>query len=200
VPPIVLVGLGNPGEAYEGTRHNIGFAVIDELARRFNIALKAGAGEYVMGQYRTTGHEVILSKPLTYMNNSGAAVAELLERARVTPAELMVIADDLAIPLGTVRVRAKGGDGGHNGLFSIIYQLQSNGFPRCRCGIGREAMPPREKISEFVLSPFDEEEEDAAKEMISRAGDAAMDFATNPEGAHGIGRTMNRFNTRRIVS
>lgn len=186
---VIVVGLGNPGTEYEGTRHNIGFAVIDELSERLNVRLSAGRGEYLFAEPKVENKHVVLAKPVTYMNNSGSAVVELIERYGISERDLMVIVDDLAIPLGAIRVRARGSDGGHNGLLSIIYQLNSIEFPRIRCGIRKEEMPPKELIAGFVLSPFEKDELKTVREMIARAADAAIAFCTT-----GIERTMNGFN------
>jgi PTH1 family peptidyl-tRNA hydrolase len=191
VDPIIVVGLGNPGTEYEGTRHNIGFRVIDEVARRSETPIKAGRGEYQFASHSFRDKHLLLAKPLTYMNNSGDAVAELLEEYKARLDELIVVVDDLALPLGVIRVRAKGNDGGHNGLSSIIYQLNTNEFARIRCGIRQENMPAKEQMAEFVLSPFGREEREKVEAMITRAGDAVVEFA-----ASGIARTMTKFNTR----
>jgi PTH1 family peptidyl-tRNA hydrolase len=191
VDPIIVVGLGNPGTEYESTRHNIGFRVIDALARRLKTPLKPGNGEYLFASRSVEGKDVILAKPLTYMNNSGNAVGGLLERYSARLDELVVIVDDIALPLGVIRVRAKGSDGGHNGLASIIYQLNTNEFPRIRCGIRQEMMPPKEQMADFVLSPFETGERETAEAMISRASDAVLEFSIA-----GIARTMSKFNTQ----
>jgi PTH1 family peptidyl-tRNA hydrolase len=191
VDPIIVVGLGNPGTEYDWTRHNVGFKVIDELARRFKISIRPGRGDYLFAACRVSGKEVVLVKPLTYMNNSGIAVSELLEKYSAGLHELMLVADDFALPLGTIRVRTKGSDGGHNGLSSIIYQLNTNEFARIRCGIRREIMPPKERMAEFVLSPFEREERETVDAMIAKAADAVVEFTTT-----GIAKTMNKFNTR----
>jgi PTH1 family peptidyl-tRNA hydrolase len=125
------------------------------------------------------------------MNNSGAAVSELLERYGARLDELLLIADDFALPLGTIRVRAKGSDGGHNGISSVIYHLNTNEFARIRCGIQQEIMPQKDRMAEFVLSPFEREEQVAVGVMIEHAADAVVSFATA-----GIARTMNKFNVR----
>lgn len=189
--PIIVVGLGNPGSEYEPTRHNVGFKVVDELARRFRSHLRAGRGEYLFAVVSVPGKDIVLSKPLTYMNNSGVVVSELLERYKTGLDKLMIVADDFALPLGTIRVRGRGGDGGHNGLSSIIYQLNSNEFARIRCGIRSEMMPPRERMAEFVLSSFEPGEMKEVDEMIQRAADAVIEF-----GELGINQAMNKFNTR----
>jgi len=191
VEPIIVVGLGNPGTEYDGTRHNVGFKVIDELTRRFEVPVKAGRGEYLFASHRDAGKELILAKPLTYMNNSGTAVAELLERYGASLHQLTVIADDLALPLGTIRVRAKGSDGGHNGLRSVIYQLHSSEFARIRCGIRQGKMPPKDQMTEFVLSSFEREEQAVVDAMTALAADAVVAFATR-----GIAQAMSTFNRR----
>lgn len=123
------------------------------------------------------------------MNNSGSAIGDVLLDYGSSPDRLAVIFDDLALPLGTIRIRPKGSDGGHNGLRSIIYHLSMDAFPRIRCGIKQEVMPPKSRMVDFVLSPFDEGEKEAANEMVDRAADAAIEFATS-----GIALTMNKFN------
>jgi PTH1 family peptidyl-tRNA hydrolase len=188
---IIVVGLGNPGTEYDGTRHNIGFEVIDELTRRFKTTMRSGWGEYLIASHRVAGKILILAKPMTYVNNSGIAAKELLEGYGALISQLIVIADDLALPLGKIRVRAKGSDGGHNGLHSIIYQLNSDEFARIRCGIRREVMPPNGRMADFVLSPFEKGERATVDEMIKCSADAAVEFSVS-----GIAKAMNRFNTR----
>ena len=162
-----IIGLGNPGSEYDGTRHNIGFTVVDKLAKKFDADFHAGRGEFVSTSFRVKGEQVLLVKPLTYMNNSGVAVKEILEQHHLLLEELLVVVDDFQLPLGTLRLRTKGSDGGHNGLASIIYQLESDEFPRLRCGIQSEAMPKNKNMmADFVLSPFEEKEQDKVKKMI----------------------------------
>jgi PTH1 family peptidyl-tRNA hydrolase len=187
--PFIVVGLGNPGSEFDGTRHNVGFIVIDELCRRLGKSLKGGRGNYSYATARAGETELVIVKPLTYMNNSGLAVLEVLENMRAALQNIVVVADDFALPLGTLRIRPRGSDGGHNGLRSIIYHLNSGEFARIRCGIGRSEMPPKHLLSEFVLSAFDRDELRAAKEMTLCAADAVMELAT-----WGIARAMNKFN------
>lgn len=188
---IIVVGLGNPGTEYDGTRHNVGFEVVDELTRRLKTPLRSGRGEYLIASRRAEGKCIILAKPMTYMNNSGTAIKELLDGYGVPLDRLIVIVDDVALRLGTIRVRARGSDGGHNGLYSIIYQLNSHEFPRVRCGIRQGVMPPNNRMAEFVLSPFESVERKTVEGMIAKAADAVLEFTET-----GIARTMNRFNTR----
>ena len=188
--PIVIVGLGNPGFEYEETRHNVGFRVIDVLCARFKKRLKPGKGEYLFATAELGSTRVVLIKPLTMMNNSGLAVVEILEETRTPLQQLVVIVDDFALPLGTIRVRPKGSDGGHNGLYSIIYYLQSDAFARIRCGIRQEVMPRKSEMAAFVLSSFERHERTTVQEMVGRAADAALEIVQL-----GISRAMNTFNT-----
>ncbi len=183
--PRIIVGLGNPGSEYAWTRHNVGFQVVDEISSRLRIHLAAGQGEYLVAGVDS----LILVKPLTYMNNSGIAVVDLLNRYQVTVEELLVVVDDFALPLGTLRIRSRGTDGGHNGLRSIIYHLNSDNFPRLRCGIAKEPMPPKQDMADFVLSVFDKDEQDATRDMVKRAADACMAFSGEE-----IARLMNKYN------
>ena len=190
----VIVGLGNPGSEYEGTRHNIGFAVVDALADKMNVDFHPGRGEYRIGWSGSGEQKIALVKPLTYMNNSGVAVREIVEWYKIALNDVLVISDDFQLQLGTLRIRLKGSDGGHNGLYSIIYQLQSNEFPRMRCGIASELMPKNKKeMANFVLSPFEKKEYEPVRELINRAQEAAIAAATD-----GIETAMNRFNTIKI--
>jgi PTH1 family peptidyl-tRNA hydrolase len=174
---VAIVGLGNPGMQYRATRHNAGFLVIDELCRRLRITLRPGKGDYQLARTSADGVELHLAVPMTFMNNSGTAVLDILERYHVAPRELLVVVDDYALPLGSLRFRMKGSDGGHNGLGSIIYMLNSHEFPRLRCGIGVESMPPKSDMAGFVLSPFAPEEVPAVNDMVKRAADACIEFA-----------------------
>ncbi len=187
---VLLIGLGNPGARYEATRHNLGFRVIDLLCRRLQRRLAPTSGEYLFAWAEFGDARIGLAKPATFMNNSGEAVVDALHRHDVSPAELLVICDDFAIPLGSLRLRGSGSDGGHNGLASIIYHLQSDAFPRLRCGIGIEQMPPKEERAAFVLSTFGRDEEPTVSDMIGRAGDVCMAFA-----AEGIAHAMERCTT-----
>ena len=186
--PIVIVGLGNPGFEYEDTRHNVGFKVADAVCRKVRKKFKPGRGEYLIAFTNIGEEQVAIVKPLTMMNNSGAAVAEVLDEFGVPLRNLVVVVDDFAIPLGTIRVRQKGSDGGHNGLASLIYQLNSNEFARIRCGIKKETMPPKSMMASFVLSAFEKEEIPVVEEMINRASDAALEIVHS-----GISRVMSKF-------
>ncbi len=174
---VAIVGLGNPGTQYQETRHNVGFLVVNELCRRLRAPLKPGKGEYLIARTNLEGIELYIAAPMTFMNNSGTAVVGVLERYRLTARDLLVVVDDFALPLGTIRFRLKGSDGGHNGLASIIYMLNSHEFPRLRCGIGTAAMPQDSDMAPFVLSPFEAGEVPVVKDMVKRAVDACLEFA-----------------------
>ncbi|MBA4313574.1 MAG: aminoacyl-tRNA hydrolase [Chlorobiaceae bacterium] len=169
----IIVGLGNHGSEYEHTRHNIGFDVVDSIAAQWHLTLRHSKSEYLMAQKSIAGKEIILIKPLTYMNNSGLAVQDVLYKYEADIENLLIIVDDFHLPLRTLRLRKRGSAGGHNGLASIIYTLGTEQFSRLRCGIGSESMPkPNEPTSDFVLSPFDDSEKDKARQMIETARDA----------------------------
>lgn len=174
---VAIIGLGNPGTQYRGTRHNVGFLVVEELGRRLRTPFKPGKGEYVIARAAVEGIDVHLAAPMTFMNNSGTAVVDILERYRMTPRELLVVVDDFALPLGLLRFRVKGSDGGHNGLASITYMLNTDEFPRLRCGIGTATMPQKSDMAPFVLSPFEPDEVPVVMDMVLRAADACLEFA-----------------------
>lgn len=187
-----IIGLGNPGSEYEGTRHNVGFRVIDALCERLNTKLFAGRGEYFISFTTYQGKKVGLVKPITYMNNSGLAIVDLMERFKAIPENILVVCDDFEIPLGTLRLRQRGSDGGHNGLFSIIHHIQMQNFPRLRCGIGGVTLPRRKTDkTQYVLSTFEENEKPVVDDMITRSRNASLTFLSE-----GIVATMNKYNTK----
>jgi len=177
VEPILIVGLGNPGDDYAATRHNVGFRVVDCLTRALRSRKLRSRGEYSLLVVREEQRLLLLMKPLTYMNNSGTAVAEVLERYALAPERMLVVVDDFTLPLGTLRIRRRGSDGGHNGLFSIAFALQTTEFPRLRCGIGVPEMPAKQLTADFVLSPFSTDEKPVAERMVADAAEAARAFA-----------------------
>ena len=181
-----IVGLGNPGAQYKGTRHNVGFAVIDELARRAAIQFESAPADALMARWRRSDEPVILVKPLTFMNLSGQAVGELTRYFKIEPADLLVIVDEVQLPLGKLRARARGSAGGHNGLKSMIAHV-GEGFGRLRLGVGRG--DARRDLADHVLSRFDQDEAAEVDRMIARAADAADTFITG-----GIAAVMNQYN------
>lgn len=189
---LLVVGLGNPGTQYDGSRHNIGFEVADALAEVCRTNYRGGKGDYLLATSRYEGILISIVKPLTFMNNSGDAVRDALEHLRVDPERCLVVCDDFQLPLGQLRLRVRGSDGGHNGLYSIIYQLQTEDFPRLRCGIGSPHMPAEKSLmASYVLSAFEGDEAADVGTMIQRARDACLSVATE-----GLVPAMNKFNTR----
>lgn len=184
----LIVGLGNPGPEYAGTRHNAGFMVIDRLlagfpAGRFEERHTASSSVWA-GKFR--GRALLLQKPLTFMNLSGEAVALLARRSGIQPESILVISDDLDLPVGRLRLRNGGADGGHNGLKSIIAELGSSSFRRLRIGIGR---PKPGETVDYVLSKFEGEEERRFEASLAAAAEAVRTVLTG-----GMARAMNRFN------
>ena len=182
----IIIGLGNPGAEYEGTRHNVGFEVIDAIADRVNESFKTnGQSKMAWGKWR--GRPLGLAKPQTFMNRSGLAVEELVRKNNLDAQDILVVVDDIHLPPGKVRIRQKGGTGGHNGLEDIADWLDSNNFPRIRIGIGNDF--GRGQQADYVLSRFPEDERKIIDPVISHVRDAALSFVTD-----GIVTTMNRFN------
>jgi PTH1 family peptidyl-tRNA hydrolase len=181
-----IVGLGNPGREYSGTRHNVGFAVLDELARRASVAFETSSSEALVAKWRRPDDQVLLVKPLTFMNASGQAIGELARYFKIDPADVFVIVDEVQLPLGKLRARTHGSAGGHNGLKSAIAHI-GDAFPRLRLGVGRG--DERRDLADHVLSRFDKSEAADVERMTTRAADAAEMFITS-----GIGAVMNAFN------
>ncbi len=185
----LIAGLGNPGLKYSRTRHNIGFFVIDVLCNRHGLELKPGKGDWVEAEFKFRGEDVILMKPLTYMNRSGLAVRDMMEKRDILKEDLLVLVDDFQIPLGTIRVRDKGSDGGHNGLASIAYELFSEDYPRMRIGIGLNGPIRKDEFVDFVLGEFTDEEFKILENMYGIYADCVESFVAN-----GVYKTMNSFN------
>ncbi|MGE5588573.1 MAG: aminoacyl-tRNA hydrolase [Clostridia bacterium] len=183
----LVVGLGNPGSQYEGSRHNVGFLVVDLLARRQGVRITQRRFHALLGQGEISGEQVLLAKPITYMNRSGYAVRAIAGWYGVRPSDILVIVDDMALEPGRIRMRPKGSDGGHNGLKSIIALLGCQDFPRLRVGIGRPG--PSEDAVSYVLGWFTREELPVMAEAFGRAADAVEAWATS-----GVDEAMNRFN------
>jgi PTH1 family peptidyl-tRNA hydrolase len=183
----LIVGLGNPGRAYAGTRHNVGFDVVDLLAERHRLAWEAAPADAVLAKWRE--RSALLAKPLTFMNLSGHAVGDLLRFYKIDLADLCVLVDDVNLELGRLRARPGGSAGGHNGLKSLIGSLGTGEFARLRVGVGRG--DARRDLSNHVLAKFDLPERAEVVEAVGRAADAAELFV-----AEGIGPVMNRFNRK----
>jgi PTH1 family peptidyl-tRNA hydrolase len=180
-----IVGLGNPGRQYAGTRHNVGFDVVDELARRWNVQLRPWKSVAELAV--VVGRGAVLVEPLTFMNASGEAVSRVAAFHKVEPPDILIVVDEVQLPVGRVRLRRSGSAGGHNGLKSIIQHIGPE-FPRLRIGIGRG--DPKWDLADHVLSRFGADERDAVIESVQRAADAVELFVEE-----GIEAAMNRFNS-----
>ena len=183
----LIVGLGNPGVQYRWTRHNIGFRCVDSMARKWGIPASQRRAKAVLGQGSRAGEPIVLAKPRTFMNDSGQGVAYLLTRFGAKPEDLIVVYDDMELPLGRLRIRPSGSDGGHNGLRSIIASLNSQSFPRVRLGIGLPSMG--QDTVNYVLGHFSEEETPVVAEAIERVVEAVDCLLQE-----GIDAAMNNFN------
>jgi len=183
----LIVGLGNPSAKYDGTRHNVGFEVVDELVRRLGLVFESSPTKAVMARARGSRGDLILAKPLTFMNLSGQAVGELSKYYHISVEDLLMVSDDINLSLGQLRARSGGSDGGHNGLRSVIELLGTEQVPRLRVGIGRGEL--QRDLSDHVLDHFKNTELQTIKTTIIKAADAAELFVDQ-----GIEAVMNRFN------
>ena len=183
----LIAGLGNPGARYSGTRHNIGFQIVDALAARHGLDWDSAPADALLAKWRAK--DALLVKPLTYMNLSGHAVGQLLRYFKIDAPDLLVIVDEAQLELGRLRARAEGSAGGHNGLKSLIEQLGTDQFPRLRVGVGRG--DTRRDLADHVLARFENDEREVVVETVARAADAVETFVTD-----GIAPMMNRFNRR----
>jgi PTH1 family peptidyl-tRNA hydrolase len=187
----LIVGLGNPGPEYAWTPHNLGFLAVDRLAERIGVRIRRPEGKSLVGVGKLGGSGVVLAKPQTFMNASGLAVRQLVGRFEADPAEMVVIADDAALPQGALRIRERGSAGGHNGLKSLIGALGSDEFVRIRIGIGPAA--PSEDLADHVLRPMSDRDLEQAVEAIDRAVEAVVTIFEK-----GVAAAMNRFNRRAV--
>ena len=187
---LAIIGLGNPGEKYDHTRHNAGFDVVTMLSALWDIPLKKLKCKALIGEGAVNGQKVVLIKPQTFMNESGLSVAEALNWFKLTPREALIIVDDIDLPFGQVRVRAGGGPGTHNGMRSILQCTGSAEFPRIRVGMG--APPAGWDLADYVLGHFNTvQDRETAFSAYKTAAEAAACWA-----AEGIDRAMNQFNRK----
>jgi PTH1 family peptidyl-tRNA hydrolase len=168
----LILGLGNPGPEYEATRHNVGFRVLGELARRWGVPLNERECNAIVGRAAPPAGETLLALPQTYMNRSGYAARCLFERYALAPADVLVVYDEVNLPLGRLRLRREGSPAGHHGMESVIENLRTPAVPRLRLGVAGEAPLAGLDLVDFVLSPFRPEEREAVSEMVARAADA----------------------------
>ena len=185
----LIAGLGNPGRRYEYTRHNVGFRVIDWLSRGSEIPLSKQGFFAKWGKGLWVNQEVIIAKPQTYMNLSGESISRLVKFFKIDPAQLIVIHDDLDLDFGLIRIREKGGDGGHKGVRSIIEHVGSGEFIRVRLGIGRP--DNKEDGTDYVLSRFDMNQKETLRAQMEQAADAVRTIITE-----GTAKAMNQFNRK----
>jgi len=174
----VIIGLGNPGKNYETTRHNVGFLVLDALSDKLSVPVTQNRFKGLVGEGIVNGEKVVLLKPLTYMNLSGESVRQLIDWYKIGPEDLLMIYDDLDLPVGEVRLRFKGSAGGHNGVKSIINHTNTDELKRIKIGIGRP--PAGWKVPDYVLAPFSKAEWDLIQPAIARAVEAAHDWLSIP--------------------
>lgn len=183
----LLVGLGNPGREYRETRHNVGFMAVDRLCASFGIKLSRLQSKALTGSGQWAGHKIVLAKPQTFMNLSGQAVSSLLRFYKVPLPQLLVMHDDIDLPVGTLRIRPDGGSAGQRGLASIIQQLGTQEFPRLRIGVGRP--PGQKEAADYVLKGFTSSDQELITIVLDRAVDAARIFIE-----HGLEMAMNQYN------
>lgn len=181
----LIVGLGNPGSEYENTRHNIGFKVVDNIAKEYNIEINRQKFKGIYGEGFIDGEKVILLKPTTYMNLSGESIREVVDFYKLTNEQVLVIYDDISLDVGRLRIREKGSAGGHNGIKSIISHLGTDIFPRIKVGVGQ----PNVELVNYVLGKFNKEEMLVLNESIDASTKASRDIIKND-----VKTAMNQFN------
>lgn len=191
----LIAGLGNPGSQYELTRHNIGFIILDLFASHLKTNFKEGKGDWYECTVKVGNEDIFLAKPMTFMNNSGTAINELVKKHSIDIKDVLVIVDDFQIPLGTIRVRKNGSDGGHNGLSSIIYHLNSDEFPRMRIGIGTDEPIRKDYFVDFVLGDFEKMEIEKIKKLIPDYISCIESFIK-----YGVTKTMNSYNKSFLIT
>lgn len=182
----LIAGLGNPGAEYRNTRHNVGFEILDVLAGASGIFFSEDRLAQV-AELKYKGRTLILIKPQTFMNLSGKATNYWLQKEKIEPSNMLVVTDDIAIPFGALRLRAKGSDGGHNGLKNIIFAAGTTEFPRLRFGVGADF--PKGRQADYLLSPWSAEEKNQLPPRLTKAADAILSYCFA-----GLQETMNRFN------
>ena len=184
----IIAGLGNPGRQYAGTRHNMGFNVVTRIADDYKMQITIKEHKALCAKGFIGGKKVLLALPQTYMNLSGESIRELVNYYKIDPeTELMVIYDDISMDVGRIRMRAKGGAGGHNGIKNIIAELGTDVFPRMKVGVGEK--PKGWDLADYVLGRFSDEENEVMRRMLAKGSDACRDFIL-----YGIQEAMNRYN------
>ncbi len=183
----IILGIGNPGKEYDNTRHNIGFISLDYLAASLGIQINKIKHKALVGEGRIGSEKVLLVKPQTFVNLSGESAGEILNFYKLPPENLIVICDDVNLDAGRIRIRAKGSDGGHNGLKSLLYHVKSDAFPRVRLGVGKK--PPEYNLADWVLGRFNDEQVKVMAKAVDCVPEIVREIIENgPQSA------MNRFN------
>ncbi|MBE7039443.1 MAG: aminoacyl-tRNA hydrolase [Ruminococcaceae bacterium] len=184
----IIVGIGNPGKKYESTRHNIGFIAIDYMAALYDIKVNKIKHKALIGEGKIEGERIMLVKPQTFVNLSGESIREIADYYKVPAENVIVIYDDVSLEAGSVRIRKKGSDGGHNGIKSIIYQLNSDAFPRIKLGVGSK--PPGYDLKDWVLAKFTDEDIKIMSKSVETAAKAVPEIIKN-----GAESAMNKYNS-----
>ena len=183
----IIVGLGNPGDGYANTRHNVGFAVANRLAKRARVEFGIKAADSRIAEGSLGDIKIAIARPQTFMNDSGRALTKLLDRYRLEPKDVIVVFDEVDLPLGMIRIRQSGGSGTHNGMRSIVSAI-GDGFPRIRVGVAPAELREVPDLATYVLSPFEQDEKAAAERALDRASEA-VEVAVRD-----LARAMNQFN------
>lgn len=186
----LIVGLGNPGQEYENTRHNAGFAVIDKICEKFGCNMQKHKHKALIGECRMADKRVLLAKPQTFMNLSGESVREISAFYKIPPEKTVIIFDDISLPVGKIRIRRNGSDGGHNGMKNIILLSGSNAFPRIKVGVGAKPHPNYD-LKDWVLSRFSSQEAPLISDAAKKAANAAECIATES-----VDIAMNKYSNR----
>lgn len=185
----IIAGLGNPGKEYTGTRHNVGYEALDCLAEKYNVKLNKLKFNSVYGETTINGEKVMLVKPVTYMNRSGIAIDEIMKFYKIPAENLIVIYDDIDIPVGTLRIRPNGSPGTHNGMRSIIQHVGTN-FPRIRIGIGRN---PQMDLADYVLQRFSKDDAEKIHPIVEKAVEAAIEIIES-----NVDMAMQKYNIKTV--
>lgn len=184
----IIAGLGNPGREYVGTRHNIGFETLDAVAAKYNITIKKAKFNALYGEGTIEGEKVVLVKPQTYMNLSGESIRDFKAWYKADDSQIIIIYDDISLPVGKIRLRPKGSAGGHNGIKSIIYQLRTEVFPRIKIGVGHPENPNYD-LADYVLGKFSREEVETLIPVAVKSADAVGAIISE-----GIEKAMSKYN------
>ncbi len=183
----IIAGLGNPGSRYENTRHNMGFETVDYISYKYKIKVSKVKFKAVIGDGEIEGERVMLVKPQTYMNSSGESVREIIDWYKIPLENIIIVYDDIDLPLGKIRIRPGGSAGTHNGMRSVIYQIQSDNFPRVRIGVGRP--PEGWELVDYVLGRFNEDDRKIVSESVKKASEAVASIIKS-----GVEAAMNTYN------